>query len=97
VKLVVWQIRERATRDTKRIVELIVRIVHLIYTEYGFQATFVKRLVVSDQGQSLNQGFYLCPYLGKDRGFLCVFATEPMNLAAPVVIIVWLRLDERIE
>jgi len=97
VKLVVWQIGERATRDTKRVVELIVRIVHLIYTEHGFQTPFIKGFVVGHKGQTFNQWFYLCPDLWEHWRFLCVFATKPMNLAAPVVVIVWLGLDKRVE
>ena len=94
VKLVVWQIGERATRDTKRVVELIVRIVHLIYSEHGLQATFIKGLVVGHKRQSLNQRLYLCPHFRKDRSIVSVFMTEAMNLTAPIVIVVGLGLDD---
>ena len=46
VQLVVGQITELAAGGCKRVVELIIRVVHLIYTEYSFQTTFIKRLVV---------------------------------------------------
>ena len=49
MQLVIRQIREDATRDTKCVVELIIGIIHLIDTEYGFQTTFIKRLVVSNK------------------------------------------------
>ena len=52
---------------------------------------------VCHKGQTFNQWFYLCPDLWEHWCLLRVFATKPMNLAAPVVIIIWLGLDERVE
>ena len=46
VKLMVGQVLETTTSGTQSIIELVIRIIHLIYTEYGFQAAFVKRFVV---------------------------------------------------
>jgi hypothetical protein len=97
MQLVVWQIGERTTRDTKRIVELIVRIVHLIYTEHGLQTTFIKGLVMGHKGQTFYQWLYLCPDLWEYWCFLSILTAEAMYLAAPVIIIVWLGLNERIE
>ena len=42
VKLMVGQLRERTPCDTKRVVELIVGVVHLIDTEHRFQAALVE-------------------------------------------------------
>jgi len=93
----VGQILESATGGSKGVIELIVRIVHLIDTEHSFQTALVKGLVVSNKGKSLNQRLYLRPYLWKNRSIVSIFMTEAMNLTAPVVIIVWLRLNERVE
>ena len=49
------------------------------------------------QWQSLNEWLNLLPYFGKDWRIVSVFSTKAMNLTAPVVILLWLGLDERIE
>jgi hypothetical protein len=46
----VCQIAESPTRSYKSAMELIVRIVHLVASEYGFQATLVERLIMSYEG-----------------------------------------------
>ena len=78
-------------------VELVVGIVHLIYTEYGFQTTLVKGFVVGYQWQSLYKGLYLLPYFGEDWGMLCIFCTKAMHPTAPVIVILWLWLDKGVE
>ena len=88
MQLVVLQITESSARSCKRVVELIVRIVHLIDTEYGLQTTFIKGLVVSHKGQTLYQGFYLRPYFGEYWCVLSVFLAETMHLRTPIIIIV---------
>jgi hypothetical protein len=97
VELVVGQILEIATRSAQGVVELVVRIIHLIDTEHGFQTAFVEGLVVGHEGQTFDKWFYLCPHLGKYGGFLSIFTAETMHLAAPIVIVVGLWLYERIE
>jgi hypothetical protein len=94
VKLVVGQVLETTTCSTQGIVELVVRIIHLIDTEDGFQAAFVKWFVVSYEWKSFNQWFNLPPYLGEYGGFLSILTAQAMYLTAPVVIIVGLWLDE---
>jgi len=49
VKLVVFQVRKHTTRNTKCIVELIVRIVHLIDTKHSFKTALVKGLIVCNK------------------------------------------------
>lgn len=97
VELMITQIREYSPRDTKGIIELIVRIIHLIYTKDGFQATLIKGPVVSDQRQPLYQRLYLCPNLWEHGCIVRVFMAESVHLTAPIIIIVRLGLDERIE
>jgi hypothetical protein len=94
MELVVRQIGELAARDTKGVVKLIIGIIHLIDAEYGFQAAFVERLVMCHKRQAFNQGFYLCPHFRKDRSIIGISITESMNLLAPIVIVVRLRLNE---
>ena len=47
--------------------------------------------------QSFNQRFYLFPHFRENRGSVRIVTTQPMYLTAPLVIIVWLWLDERVE
>ena len=66
----------------------------MIYTEHSLEAALVEGFVVGDERQTLYQWFYLCPHLGEYAGVLGVLTAETMNLTAPVVIVVWLWLDE---
>ena len=77
--------------------ELVVGIVHLIYTENGFQATLVKGFVVGNQRQSFNLRLYPPPHIGKDRGILGIGGCQSMHPATPEVVILRLWLYERIE
>ena len=97
LKLVVGQITEGAARGCKRIVELVVGIIHLIDTEYGFQTAFIKRLIMGHEWQTFYQRFYLRPYIREYGGIVCIFVTKTMHLRTPIVIIVRLWLDERVE
>ena len=47
--------------------------------------------------QSFYQRLYLFPDFGKDGCFIRIVATQTMYLTAPEIIIVWLRLDKRVE
>ena len=94
---IVMSFRPAFARCHTGTVKLIVGIIHLIDTKYGFQTTLVKCLVMSHQWQSLDEWLNLLPYLGKDWCIVGVFSTKAMNLTASVVIILWLRLDEGIE
>jgi hypothetical protein len=47
VQLVVGQITELAAGGGEGVVELIIRVVRLIDTEYSFQAALIERLIVS--------------------------------------------------
>ncbi len=49
LELVVGEITEGAARGSEGVVELVVGIVHLIYTEHRFQTTFVKGFIMSDE------------------------------------------------
>ncbi len=97
VKLMILQSWQHTTRNAKRIVELIIWIVHLIDAEHGFQTAFVKGLVVCYERQTFYQRFYLLPYFRENRCVVCVITAQTVYLTTPVIIIVWLRLDERVE
>ena len=66
-------------------------------TEHGFQTAFVEGLVVGHEGETFNHRLNLCPHFWEHWGILSILTAEAMYLAAPVVVIVRLWLDERIE
>lgn len=94
MQLVVWKIRECTTRGSECVIKHIVRIIHLIDTEYGFQTAFVKSFIMGNEWQAFNQWYDLCPYFGKDRSIVGILLAQAMNLATPIIIVVWRRLDE---
>lgn len=94
VQLVVLRPRESATGGPQRIIEIIVGIIHLVDPEDGFQAVLVERLVVGDEGESLNQRGYLCLYLAEYGRIVGILAGESVHLCAETAVVVGLRLDE---
>lgn len=97
VQLVVWKMWKDAARGAERVVEHVVGIVHLIDSEHCFQASLVERTIVCHERKVLNEWFYLCPHLWKDWCFAGVGTAKTVHSGAPVVVIVWLWLDERVE
>jgi len=85
------------SRCRQRVVEYIVRIVHLIDAEHLLEATFIKRAVVGDQWQSLDARFNLFPYEGEDRSVLRVFRSQTMDLAAEPLVVLRFRMDQAVE
>ena len=78
-------------------IELIVRVIHLVAAHYGLQAAFVKGAVVRHEGQALDERLNLFPNIRKHRCVLGVFLGDAMNNGVPIVVIIWLGLDEGIE
>ena len=74
--------------------EFIIRIIHLITTKYGFQTTLIKSFVMRHERESLYQRLYLSPNIWKDGSIVCILTTETVNLRTPIVIVVWLWLNE---
>ena len=81
----------------QRAMELIVGIIHVIATEDRLEAILVKGFVVGNQRKTLDQRRNLSPYLGEGGGMTGVTFGKAMHLGAPEVVVVGLRLDERIE
>ena len=74
-KLMIRELGQKTLRGAAGTVKLVVRIIHLVAAEDGFQAGFIKTLVVGDQRQPFDERFYLCPHVGKDRGIVGVSMT----------------------
>ena len=56
-------------------IEFIIRIIHAVATEDGFEATLVEGFVVRHERKSFYQRLNLSPDIGKDRGGICVAAS----------------------
>lgn len=97
MQLMVGQLWESTTGGDTGTEERIVRIVHLVHAEDGLQATFVESFIVGNKGKAFNKRFYLRPYLWEYGGIVGIVTAQSMHLAAPVIIIVRLWLNKRIE
>jgi hypothetical protein len=97
MQLMVGQLWKSLAGSHTSTVELVIRIVHLIATEDGFQATLIESLVMGHEGKALYQWLYLFPDNGEYGGLLGVLACQSMNLGTPIIIIVRLWLDQGIE
>ena len=94
MELVVGQVTQFAAGGVKGIVETIIRVIHLIDTEHGLKAAFIKRAVVGYKRKSLYERFYLRPDLGENRRIISIGTAQSVNPLAPVVVVVGLRLDK---
>ena len=94
MELVVGQVTQFAAGGVKGIVETIIRVIHLIDTEHGLKAAFIKRAVVGYKRKSLYERFYLRPDLGENRRIISIGTAQSVNPLAPGVVVVGLRLDK---
>ena len=85
---------KHSARDAKGVIKLVVGVFHLIATENCLESTLIEGTVVSNEGQPLNHRFYLRPNFREEWGRVCIVTTQSVNLRAPVVIVVRLRLNE---
>ena len=97
MQLMVGQLTEHPASNTECVVKLVVGIIHLIYSEYRLQATFVKWLVVGYQWQIFNQRLNLPPYFGEDGSIISINLGKAVYLCIPVTVIIGFRVDERVE
>ena len=97
MQLMVGQLWESLARSHTGAMELVIRIVHLIAAEHGFQATLIERFIMGHKRKPFDEWFYLFPHFREYWCIFCIFASKAMNLAAPVIIIIWFRLDQGIE
>ena len=98
LELVVWKgISEVFPRGGQCIEELIVRIVHLIDPEHLLEAAFVEAAVMGHEREAFNEGGYLFPHLREDWDILCVLGAESVNLLTEPLVVLRLRVDERVE
>ena len=97
LELMVFQVGLQAAGCCKGVEELILGIIHLIGAEDCTKATLIKWSVMGNQGQSLNQGFYPCPHVWENGSLLGILTAKAVNLGTPIVIVVRLWMNERVE
>ena len=88
---------EMPPRSHERVMEHIIRIIHLINLEYGLQAPFIEACVVRDQGQALDLRGYLFPYGREDRRIVSVLRPQTVDLPAKPLVVLRLRMDKAVE
>ncbi len=97
LKLVVGEsAAEVAPGGGKSVEELVVRVVHLIDLEGGFEAAFVEAAIVGYQRKSFNQRRYLFPDIRKYRSIPGVFLAESVDLLAEPFVVLRFGVDEAI-
>ena len=109
VKLMVFRIWECPSGCNESAVERIVRMIHLVAAEHLFEASFVKGFVVGNQRQVWTpclegfliaepyEFFYFLPYRREHGSTIRIFTTKAVYSGTEPVVIIWLRLDQRIK
>ena len=98
LQLMIWEaVAETAPRGGEGVVEAIVRIIHLIHLERGFQATFVETAVVCHKRQPLDKGGYLLPNIGEYRCSVGILGPQSVHPLAEPLVIFGLRMYEAVE
>ena len=88
---------QKPSRCRQRVMEFIVRIVHLIDAEHLLETAFIKRAVVGDQGKPLDKWLNLLPNEGKDWSVLRVFRSQSVYLPAELLVILRLGMAQAVE
>ena len=79
------------------VVELIVRVVHLIYPEDSLETAFVETGVVRNEGESLDERFNLLPDVWEYRCIFSVLRPQTVNPLAEPLVVLRLGMDETVE
>ena len=88
---------EMAAGGGKGVVELVVRVVHTIYLESGFETTLVETGVVRHERQPLYERLDFLPHTWKHRSILGVIRTQPVDLLAEPLVIFRFRMYQALE
>ena len=98
MKLVIRQtITEMLAGCSQRIVGLLIRIVHLVDTEYLFQASFVEWAIVRHKRQALDLRCNLLPDVWKYRGVFSILLRKAVDLLAKPLIVFRFRVDQTVK
>ena len=98
MQLVVGQlVAEMSPRGPAGAEKLIVRIIHPVGLEHGFEATLVEGAVVRHKGQSGDARGDLFPHFRKGRGGVGVFRTQAVHFLTEPRVVVRHGMDEAVE
>lgn len=90
-------IPEMLSGRSQGVIELIVRVIHLVYLKHIFQASLVERAIMRHKRKPLNPGCNLLPNVREDRCVLGVFFRQSMHLLAEPLIVFRFRIDETVK
>ena len=88
---------EKAAGARQRVQENVIRIVHLIDPEHGFQAALVERGVMRHERKPFNEWLDFLPNIRKNRSVLRVLWTQAVDVLTEPSVVLRLRMDERVE
>src|SRR5574344_1071823 len=98
LQLMVWQIiPEIIPRCFQRVVEDIIRVIHLICPECSLEASFVESGIMRYQWKALDAWCNLFPDIRKYRSLVRISLRQSVNSLAAPVVIVRLRLNQGVE
>ena len=79
------------------IIELIVRVIHLIYSENFFQASFIELAIMGNEGKALNHRGDSLPDIWKHRSVISILLRKTMDLLAKPLIVLRFRMYQAVE
>ena len=88
---------KRAARGPAGAIKLVIRIIHAVGLERGFQASLVERAVVRHQGKAFDPRGNLFPYVGKEGGGGRILCPQSVDACVPIEIIVRFGVDEAVD
>jgi hypothetical protein len=83
--------------SSQRIMEHVVRIVHLIHPVDGLETAFVKAAVMSHQRKVSYEMSSFPPHLGEYRSVLSVILAKAVYAHAEPLVVVRFRMDKAVE
>lgn len=78
-------------------IKVIIRIIHTISTEHGFQTPLIKGFVMRNQRKPLYFRSNLLPYFRKNRSMGSIFLCQSMNTGVPIQIVIRFGMNEAVE
>lgn len=88
---------EMAAAGGEGVVELVVRIAHLIHLEHLFETTLVKPGIVRHQRQAFDLRDYLLPYIREHWRVFRVLRAQAVHLLAEPLVVFRFGVDQAVE
>ena len=97
LKVVMGEVRQDFPGRPASVIEDVVRVVHLVYTEDFLETSFVERAVVGDQRELAYERRRPLPYMSETRRILRVLGAEATDALAEPLILVRFGADQTVE